>query len=59
MIIKGTHFDGVKAIKRAVTMELRGIPEKILPAVHKSVLEKYKKMPLDLTGVTLNFVVRN
>ena len=26
-IIKGTHFDGVEAIKRTITMELRGIPE--------------------------------
>ena len=26
-IIKGTHFEGVEAIKRAVTTELRGIPE--------------------------------
>ena len=26
-IIKGTRFEGVEAIKRAVTTELRGIPE--------------------------------
>ena len=26
-IIKGIHFEGVEAIKRAVTTELRGIPE--------------------------------
>lgn len=26
-IINGTHFEGVKAIKRAVTMKLRGIQE--------------------------------
>jgi len=40
-IIKGTHFEGVEAIKEAVmTAGAEGHPRGIIPAVHRSVVEK-------------------
>lgn len=42
--VKGTRFECVDAIKRAVTTKLRGTQEKILPAVHRTILEKNGKV---------------
>ena len=42
-IIKWTRFEGVEAIKRAITTA-EGCPRRILPAVHRSVAEKGGKV---------------
>ena len=39
-VIKGTRFPDVEAIKRAVTTELRRIPEEAFRGVHRSMEEE-------------------
>ena len=61
--IKGTRFDGVEAIKRAITTELRGIPEESFQQCIEARQRRMEKC-IRLEGITLKeetmqFVVWN
>ena len=62
-IIKGTHFEGVEAIKRAVTMELRGIPEESfqqrMEAWQRRMEKCVRRKGGYFEGGTMEFVVWN
>ena len=50
--IKGTRFDGVEAIKRAITTELRGIPEESFQQCIEARQRRMEKC-IRLEGITL------